>query len=173
MGRELRRELRKQGFRLAPNAKDADIIIAHSSGCYFLPQTNKPQTMLLLGPPHWPGKSMVIRLFQKAWHDMLLVSKESRFGYWLLKLGWNLRYLAHDLPGIMEQWRRTRQHDFTQQSKDGKMIVVRNHYDIFISPDFPQFMSEHPEITYVELPGGHDDCWLHPEPYIALLQSLV
>lgn len=57
-GKRLRREIQKAGYAVTKNASAADIILAHSAGCFWLPSAPARQKLLLVDPPYWPAKSI-------------------------------------------------------------------------------------------------------------------
>lgn len=49
------------------------------------------------------------------------------------------------------------------------LTVVRNTEDSFCTPDLASLPFSH-KPRFVEIPGQHDDCWLHPERYLPVIQ---
>jgi hypothetical protein len=170
-GKKFRRELIKAGYRLAADSSNADIIIGHSAGCYFLPETATGQVIMLIGPPYWPGRSINYRAAHKIWIDMKYAVKPRDCFYSLKKFFWNLYYL-------LTQARRTKRiiesanYDVEAIIKTHKAILVRNKDDAWLTPDLGHLPADEPAIIVRDLPGEHDDCWRHPESYVAILASL-
>ena len=70
--REFTKELHKKELKVVKNSRVADIIVAHSTGCYRLPEKSEAKLVVLLGPPYWPSKSILHRLLRKKGHDTKL-----------------------------------------------------------------------------------------------------
>ena len=51
-------------------------------------------------------------------------------------------------------------------------VVIRNRDDTFCTPDL-QALPFKEKISFLELPGQHDDCWINPKPYADVVQSYV
>src|SRR5690348_14896227 len=84
-GRRFRSVLETQGFTVADQAEEADIVIAHSAGCFYLPQTSKKQLTVLIGPPYWPGRSMVANFLRKAVSDFRYYRTHHLITAWWIK----------------------------------------------------------------------------------------
>lgn len=65
-GKKLRSALVDRGFSISRNCSDAEIIIAHSGGCFLVPESNCANIMILVGFPYWPGKSIASRIRHKT-----------------------------------------------------------------------------------------------------------
>lgn len=169
MGGKLAAALRKAGFSITKNPATADIIIGHSGGCLLVPPKNQAQLILQIGVPYWPGQSWFAGTIRKVKREAAAYRKEKRLGEWGKKWLYHILYAFNLSAGI----RMARNLPFAKPWNSAQpQVVVRNRFDEYCSPDIMQAPFNGPR-TFVALPGGHDDCWFHPEPYVHLLQSLV
>lgn len=152
----------------APSAAEADIIIAHSGGCYLLPKTNEHQVVVLIDPPFWPHKALLTRFAQKIYRDFQARSREKHFAYWLEKITLNWFYLVKN-TGRSITIVRCAKRNRLPISNIKNLVIVRNSDDAFLTPQ----LNDLPEnVQYFTLPGEHDDLWVNPEPYVAILNEV-
>lgn len=50
-----------------------------------------------------------------------------------------------------------------------RLTLVRNEEDSFCTPDIANIPFTH-RPRFVPIPDQHDDCWLHPERYLDVIQ---
>jgi hypothetical protein len=157
--------LRDAGHEIVDNPHQADVVFAHSGGCFLVPSDLPAKQIIMIGFTHWPGKSILRALIQKNWNDFHAHRHERSAGAWAGKVKWNLVYF----------WRMGRNIAMLRERKRGefwqveRLTLVRNEEDSFCTPDLASLPFTHAPYT-VELPGQHDDCWLHPERYISVIQ---
>lgn len=86
---------------------------------------------------------------------------------------WSIWYLLTDWNHSRRLLRAAKQFGFpnTISLPAGRVIIVRNEHDPWLTDDLGPLQQAHPSIQLVSLPGDHDDCWFNPEPYVNLLQS--
>ena len=161
--------LKEAGFKHTKDAKNADIIVAHSTGCYGVPKNAKANLILLMGPPYWPDKSLLRRVIRKKRNDTKHVTKHHGISYTLKKSFWELAYIflkpSYTLLALLNH----RHSKFLEHLKDKKLIMVRNREDNTSSPDLEAATLGYSNIKYLEMPGHHDDYYTNPKPYIDLL----
>jgi hypothetical protein len=58
-GKQLRNDLIDCNYQITYSPEEADIIIAHSAGCYLLPNSLRAKLILLIGLPNWPNKPLI------------------------------------------------------------------------------------------------------------------
>jgi hypothetical protein len=167
MGRRLRLALEQAGFETVSNPARADIILAHSGGCFVLPEKHQAKLVILIGPPHWPGKSLLMAIAQKAWLDMRAHRQGRKLAGWLKKAGWNLVYGANIRRNMDMQ--RGRKQGSLWQTNAARVVMVRNHQDTFCTPKVHSLPFKTPPII-VEMIGQHDDCWIAPQKYVDIVQ---
>ncbi|HUS26713.1 MAG TPA: hypothetical protein VMY99_05190 [Nevskiaceae bacterium] len=158
--------LAKAGFELTRSMQEADIILAHSGGCFVLPAT--PQALvILMGLTHWPGKSIVRAIGQKIRGDLAVHRAEGGLGPWLRKTFWNGLYLCN-MPANIRMF-QGRKHGAVWQLPAHNTILIRNRHDAFCTPQINELpFAAMPQV--VELPGHHDDIWMHPERYVDIIK---
>ena len=66
---------------------------------------------------------------------------------------------------LVNRWKKT----LPVVTSRRKILLVRNAVDPFTYPDLQNILPITAGYDFVELPGGHDDCWSNPKPYIDLL----
>jgi hypothetical protein len=173
IGRYFRTRLQAHGFSVIAEPAAADVVIAHSAGCFYLPPTGKEQLTVLIGPPYWPGHSVVWGFLVKFWRDFWYYRHLHRTIPWLHKSLHNNRYILGGLRKSIAIARHTNRHDFYLALQQKRILVIRNEHDTFLTPQAPELLAEHAHISFQTIPGEHDDCWLHPEPYIECLQAAL
>jgi hypothetical protein len=166
--KRLARELEKRGVIKARKARQADIIIGHSAGCYMLPHKVKAKRIFLIGPPYWPGRSIVSRTFRNVIIDAPAQLKSWGWARFCLNRLWNGAYILIRPFRTINAWRSLRGiliglHD------ESKIILIRSSKDCFCSPEAAQLAREYTNVTFREVPGLHEDCWHHPRPYVDLI----
>ena len=159
------------GYTIERDARKADIIIAHSAGCFFLPANFTDKKVLLIGPPFWPSKPLAVSMMQKIWRDFIAQIRKGNAGYWFLKTFWNIVYALSDIVHSMQIGRHARRQRFYEALQDSEVMLVRNQDDAWCTPDIESLLSGKAKIKYTQLPGEHDDCWTNPAPYIQLLKD--
>ena len=73
----------KLGYIAEADAAQADIIIAHSAGCFYLPKVRPQQQVVLIGPPYWPGRSVLSSFIRKGHHDIIANFHRGTLWFWL------------------------------------------------------------------------------------------
>src|SRR5205814_9737296 len=104
---ELKKAIEQGGFVLVPDACDADIVIAHSAGCFLVPNDTRATLVVLIGLTFWPGKTLGSRGRQKIRMEYNLFRRKGQLGAWLVKTFWNGFYFWN-VPQDLVMWRRHR-----------------------------------------------------------------
>ncbi|HXY18321.1 MAG TPA: hypothetical protein VEH48_02795 [Candidatus Nitrosopolaris sp.] len=166
--RHFRDELQKAGFKVISNREKANIIIAHSAGCYRVPDKTSAQLILLIGVAYWPEK----RLRSRAMNRFINGLKEDRDRgvlYIFHRFMWQLFYAIIRPGDIVISLRNHKSLDFLEKLKDKRIILIRNSRDEYCSPNIARSITKYSNIKFVELLGLHDDYYTNPKPYIDLL----
>lgn len=167
-GRRLRRALKQSGFTPIKDVQKADVIIAHSAGCYLLPGKYRAHTVLHIGYTYWPGRRLVDSLRENQrqeyrQHGIVTWLKDCLVNnMYMLNIAQTVRMYRgwHD-PGAM-----------LDVITPGRHIFIRNHHDAYCEPQ--QLMSRAgTNHVYMSLPGTHNHIWDTPEPYVNLLKSMI
>lgn len=166
--KKIKEALQDKDLGLAKNIRQADVIIAHSSGCYLVPKNIKAKLIILIGLPYWPGRSLASSDAKKLISEIRYHRRNKNTFWWLNKIMHNIWYIF------------TRPHKslyiFTRHSAsslpDGnkyKTILVRPTDDTFCHPEIMKILKPAKSYAFIDINGAHDDCWLNPKPYIDLL----
>jgi hypothetical protein len=157
---------RRSQIDLADKAETADIVLAHSSGCYNLPKL-KNKKVVLVDPPYWPGRSMLRRMFRHVIADVPKQISSYGLPFWL-----NMRF-HNTLYAVVAPLKHTI-HTHSSLKKelasdliDCKVIIIRNENDAYCSSDVEQLASK--KISVHTLAGLHEDCWIEPKQLITTL----
>lgn len=167
-GRRLRKALAQAGFTPIKDTQKADIIIAHSAGCYLLPGNHRAHTVLHIGYTYWPGR----RLLSSLGENLRQEYRQHRFFTWLKNCLINDLYMLN----IVQTTRMYRGwHDpgaMLDAIPSGHHIFIRNRDDAYCEPH--QLISRAgTSHTYVSLLGAHNHIWDNPTIYIDLLKSVL
>lgn len=162
--RAFRRLLGRSGYQLS-QVNEADIIIAHSAGCWLIPPTAKPKLVIYVGMPlaaDQPGRTLTQANLASLRHGRLpgsVAGKLKNIYYWLRQPRRNLAIAQHPEIGQPVYF-------------DGvPAVFLANHYDPWPkSEKLADFMDDHPW-AFISLAGAHDDIWQHPEPYIRIIEA--
>jgi hypothetical protein len=157
--------LRKAGHSIVRDPYAADIVFAHSGGCFLVPSDLPARQVVMVGLVHWPGRSIIDALIRKNINDFEHHRRDRKAGRWLQKFSWNLVYFWN-VPHNVAMLRTRGKGDFWHAKH---LTLVRNKEDTFCTPDLASLPFTH-QPRFVELPDQHDDIWLHPERYAAVIQ---
>lgn len=165
--RRLRKALRSAGYRIIRDAKQADIIIAHSAGCYLVPSGHQARVVLNVGYTYWPGRRLLDSLRAK------LAEEYRRTGLFV----WLKECTIHDLYALnflhvrrlIKGWRAPEAY---LKVLEGTHIFIRNRDDPYSKPE-AVLNAAGTEHTYISMHGYHDHLWDEPESYVNLLKSVV
>lgn len=160
----------KQGFVFSNNINKADIIFAHSGGCYLVPVNTKANLIVLNGLPYYPDESILKSVVQKVKYDYFQKKRSNDIGYWLYKTIWNSYYmLRHPVKGyyMFKGWKNKTLPD----GSDRRIIVIRNKYDPFSTADYCRQLARDYKWQFEEMPGAHDEVWDDPAPYVEIINK--
>jgi hypothetical protein len=169
--KRLRRALKRAGFSHSLSPSEADIVIAHSAGCYVVPPLRDEQLLVLINPTYWPGKSLGSRGSTMTWQILQAVRPGNQPFYQLHKTAHNILNLVRNPRSHLALAAKASSFDLEQVVTHSKTIIIRNQSDPWLTPHLDHLTQINPGLSITTLPGGHDDCWQHPEPYVNLLQS--
>ncbi|HVS79056.1 MAG TPA: hypothetical protein VHD84_02070 [Candidatus Saccharimonadales bacterium] len=169
LSRKFRQALEKSGFKLTRKVAAADIIFAHSTGCYLLPVQNQAELIVALDPPYWPGRAITRRWLDLMKTDTTLLKSGAGAGSFVSKKLWEIYYIFAK-PRFTWSVLKNQSHlDFLDKHKGQKVILARNQGDEFCSPLIRERLKKYKNVKYVELPGNHEDYYVNPKSYIDLL----
>lgn len=163
--RQLRKLLGAAGFRRAPLHK-ADIVIAHSAGCWLLPTDLKPTLVIYVGMPlavENPRQTWSTATRLGARHSPVRHTVNNRLKntyYQLLQPRRNIeiiRMAKHAQPVIFPGVRQA--------------VFIANRHDPWPgNAGFLQNFAKNADWAFVGLPGTHDDIWGRPERYVEVIK---
>jgi hypothetical protein len=167
--REFNKALNKADLRQTKKPGAADIIFAHSGGCYRIPENNQAKLIVLVGPPYWPNKSILRRMLLKKNQDTSLRFKERGLVFAVNKFIWELVYIIIKPSYMFIALKHHRYLHFLDLLENKKVILIRNDEDYFCSPQIKDAVKKYTNIKYMPMPGNHDDFMTNPQPYIDLM----
>lgn len=168
---KMTRLLKNAGYTIAP-ARDADVLIAHSAGCLWVQNIKPNQMLVLVNPPYWPGRSITQRSRARWYSNLQFHSRGIPFRRWIIRNMWGVYYTLHSPLRTAYIIRNMGLYDLTHVVAGRRVVLVRNALDDWLTPDCTELTQANPGLTFVTLPGDHDDFNYHPETYVRLLQSL-
>jgi len=172
LSKQFQDALRAAGYTItAPT--HADVIIAHSGASYFVPVKTPAKLLIFIDPPYWPGKSILSRMMAKKRTDGTAVRQTGGWQAWLVKSFWEFFYIITKPSYTTTALKHNGSLAFLDNHRHKPTYVVRNDNDYFCSADIQVAMNGYPNVTYVRLPGQHDDYYTNPQPYIALLPKTI
>jgi hypothetical protein len=170
-GRAFRSALQMAGFSTNHQPATADIVIAHSAGCFYLPNERQDQLTILIGPSYWPGKPLIVSFWQKVSWDFKDYRRRGMTAAWFYKTLRNTLYIIGGTRKARLMIKNTRRQNFYAALRNKWTVIIRNQDDSWLTPNAKALLGSKATFSFHELPGQHDDCWINPEPYVRLLQS--
>ena len=166
--RQFRQALNGAGFTLT-DVKHADAIIAHSTACYDLSEQTPATIYILIDPPYWPGKSILGRAISKKRTGTSTVSRNQGWKQMIKETFWEGIYIASKPGYTSVALKKNAGLDFLGRLGRKSIYLIRNQDDEFCSPDIQTALAAYPNVTFVPMPGEHDDYYTNHQPYINLL----
>lgn len=161
--------LTKRGFKVVNDPAVADVVFAHSLGCYLLPPDSKARRVLLVGVPLVPTERLPVALVRKLAKEARHHRAHDELGWWYKKLAYGF-WCAVTKPHHIYYLFSKRNSTYLPNADDRRVLVVRPTDDPFM-PAETNHLLEKRGYRRVELEGMHDDCWLDPEMYADLLED--
>lgn len=161
------------GYHKAWSARKADIVITHSAGCFFLPNTKSNNLIILIGPPYWPGKPLLVSLVQKLWGDFNGAVRRHHVGFWLRKICWNSFYILTNLLRVARIAHYASKQNFHEALRGKRVAIIRNDDDSWLSPRAAELLPKGETFYHYSLPGEHEDCWVYPEFHAELIDRII
>ncbi|HEX8182123.1 MAG TPA: hypothetical protein VF575_00810 [Candidatus Saccharimonadales bacterium] len=169
----LARELTTHGYRPVQDASIADIVVTHSAGCFFLPNTRHNKLLILIDPPYWPGRSNIVRICQKTWWDFVAHIRRRKVGFYLHKTAWNWVYILANIARVVKIGQLARKHNFHEALAHETVAIIRNDHDAWFMPNAAEALPTNETFTFYRLPGEHDDCWLYTREHADLIHHII
>lgn len=159
----------RRGLTMTTDLSRADIIFAHSSGCYLVPEDVNARLVMLVGLPYWPGQILPSGILRKLISELEHHRRTNGLIWWLNKITHNTWYILTRPQATY--WGLTRHKE--KNLPDGRnrtVLLVRPSDDTMHHPETADLLTKAESYESVEIPGAHDDCWLYPEPYLDLIE---
>lgn len=174
-GRTFVAELQKAGFEVVRKPEEADVILTHSGGCFFLPPLDLNQKFVLINPPYWPGKSLVKSTVQKIRIDFIDFVRDGKLLQWFYKTTINIAHILRFIFKSLTITLHARRQRFYEALRDENTIIIRSDQDTFLSPEADQLLKQKYShaIPMYHVAGQHDTCWRDPQPYIDIITRFV
>ena len=161
-GRKLNRLMHQNGYALR-KTEEADIIIAHSGGCWLIPTNSHPKLVVYVGLPLNTAKPR--RTLRQA----------RTFMYQHGTLASNMRRNLKSLYYGARQPRRNL--GFLRMAKTAKPVILPGVPAIFITnrdDPWPQAAALEDLVNampwaFINLPGAHDDLKENPVRYVEII----
>jgi hypothetical protein len=169
-----RKLLRRKGFKVTTDPAHADIIVTHSGGVYYLPEQMEGKTLLIVAPTYWrPYGSLVKASLVKLIKEMRYAAMKGHFLAWLKKAAANGMYVVVKLPGSFGMWRAAKSGGLEMPVHKARRIgVVSHHGDSWSGYIEKVALDNYVPYCLISNCGSHDDIWLHPKDYVAVIQYL-
>jgi hypothetical protein len=163
--------LSRQAIVLAADPAHADLIIVHSGGIFELPPNIGDKTILLVAPSYGHGHAAISMLVAlKIWLDFKSLIIRGEFGIWAKKIIINLTYIPRQLKRTAKMYAAIRRRtEILPELHARQVIVVKYTDDPWSSLIGLEETTKHPNYTFIELAGSHDELWIHPEPTVAVV----
>ncbi|MBP9820605.1 hypothetical protein KBC85_00505 [Candidatus Saccharibacteria bacterium] len=144
------------GYKLVNQPNLADIIVAHSGGCFLVPKNNDAKKIILVNPPMCPKKRYPKTFYQNAKIEKTNI-KYILYWFWRLFISLNHNFLIlYKLYFI--------KNNLLPNSKN--VIIIRNGNDPFICLNcYDKLVHAY---TIFDFPGVHNELWLNPKPIVKL-----
>ena len=162
-GKNLRKALIEHGFQIASSIEDADIILAHSAGCYMIPDKVRAKLIVLVGLPNWPSRLTIVSTYEK-------LSLEAKNAGWFQKTFWHVVYALSQPIRLMKTYKAFRK-KILPSGKPGKIVLVHNKLDTYMNDLVSNELAERREWNCINLDGQHDDLWQNPTPYLEIIRQ--
>jgi hypothetical protein len=166
--KDLRALLHASGYTQAQTAQEADIIIAHSAGCWMVSDDLQPKLTLYVGMPLQPGNARkIIRKAKNRNKQDVLESSVNGPRIQRLHRFYLFTQPRRNIKIITKAKHFMRLPDFVQ----GKTVFVINKNDPWPDSKKLLFAIENLPFTFVCLEGSHTPIWHQPKQYVALINQ--
>jgi hypothetical protein len=159
--RKLKKLLKKAGHSQTSITK-ADIIIAHSAGCWLIPADVNPRIILYIGMPLAQAK--LGQTWRRATSSSLRSGVRQSLQVKLKSSYYSVRQPRRNLD-IMRM-ARTAQPRILPQVPG---VFIANRHDPWPHAEQLQSYLHTQQWSFIHLPGSHDDIWEHPERYMPII----
>lgn len=164
--------VRNAGLDITNDPVQASIIVTHSAGCFLLPSDTSSKLIVLASPPCEYSDSIFKNTLRKVGIDYKAHRELRRLRHFIHKTGWSslyffthtkrhremLRHMPHSVSNLpMIQARKT--------------VVIGTKDDPWSSRISHATITRNTDYIFINMNATHDDIWMHPERYVAIIQS--
>lgn len=171
--KKLRRQLDDSGLSLASGTENADILIAHSAGCWEIPKKNSAKLIILVGMPlanNQPRK-MLFKVNYLTWRTAVQHHKflSSLSGILFKNLFYAIRqpkrnYRIARGSGVKRK---------LVEYPNAKVLFVVNEHDLWPRVTNLEDLLRSRHYILINMPGAHDDIWENSDNYTKLVLDNV
>jgi hypothetical protein len=165
-GKEMRSLLSQRGYEERTDVTDADVIIAHSAGCWLIDEAANPKLVFYIGAA----------INNPSFHNWAMANKNNTRAFMRDRsLKGGAKILGeHIIYGTLQP---KRNRDILKKSKtavlraypDAQVVFIANQDDPWPNGAIlEKFLDDQPW-SFISLPGSHDNVWLKPETYVAII----
>lgn len=158
LGRKLGELLQADGFEPAGDTETADILIAHSAGCWLIPRTSQARLVIFVGAPLAEDRG---RAYRRA---NIEIYKRSSFTRLITVLAsdayYGIRYLRRNLAIT-----RMARYAELVMVPEASYVFMANRYDPWPHSKLLDGYLASKDWSFISMPGPHDDIWHHTELY--------
>lgn len=174
ISKHLCQSLGQAGFDITSDVSQADIIITHSGGVCYLPRDVKGKTVLIVAPTYWrKGKPLVHTALDKIQKEARAALRNRHLGRWLVKCYINTLIAWGKLPTSVRMYKKVKNAGLTMPLHNAhKVGVISYHEDAWSGYIEEIVVDNYPNYCLISSTKSHDDLWLHPKDYVAVIQYL-
>ncbi len=165
------RALRERGLKPTKKVAEAEIIVAHSGGCYIIPKNHGAKMVVLIDPPCDYQAAWIRMMHDKVRRDYHAHRAQGRTSYFFYKTLWNLWYGFARVRHNTKMARKLRTFATNLPPiKAGKVVIVANQHDPWSHNISQANIDKNRQYTFLSMAGTHDDIWMHPARYADVVQ---
>ncbi len=162
-------ELNLHEFQLSKDVHTADILVAHSLGCYLIPPECVAKTIVLNGTPLWPHRTYLGSLTRKLKREFYYHKNSDDLKWWFSKFIHNIYYT---ISRPIVSWHAITKNQIENIPSNAKVLIVHNQNDSFSETSAMKTLAKENSYKFIGFGGLHDDIWTNPKPYVDLLKRL-
>lgn len=165
--------LAQQGIQAIADPTKADILIAYSAGCFWVPKPTKNQRLILVNPPYWPGRSLLNRAWQRAFSN----AHPKQYGYtwraWATRQLWALYYTPRDVLQAGRIILAARHYDLATVVQEQPAAILRSQHDDWLTPEYAQLKKLNKHTICIDAPGDHDAITYLAHDYAKIIKKVA
>lgn len=167
-GIRMRHLLKKAGYVKSRSINEADIVIAHSAGCWDLAGSAQAKLVLLVGLPMAKVSVKVSSYNSKQMYRTALKNH-----HYLHAINVRILAIIYFLLQPKRNYRIIRytsrfQTEFVPPKGPGIVCIV-NQYDPWPTGSLMQEYIDREDWAFIGMSGSHDDLWEHPSRYVEII----